>query len=121
MKMCNQVSPKVEKDDLSEAQLHGRSDKMNNLIRPCHVLWRADYSRKPERGVLLLRRFCLPSIPTAFLDKHLPKRLWIMDGHQDREAVGGGVWGRASAGQGVSLGNHLHPSPMKLGGRREDT
>ncbi|OBS71602.1 hypothetical protein A6R68_13821, partial [Neotoma lepida] len=50
MKMCNQVSPKVEKDDLSEAQLHGGSDKMNNLIRPCHVLWRADCSRKPERA-----------------------------------------------------------------------
>lgn len=81
MKMCNQVSPKVEKDDLSGAQLHGGSDKMNNLIRACRILWRAGCSRKPARGevrhqgtdakALLFTKHIL----TAVLDKHLPKRL----------------------------------------------
>lgn len=34
-----------------------------------------------------------------------------MDGDQDREAVGGGSWGRARTGQGVSLGIIFTPVP----------
>lgn len=44
-----------------------------------------------------------------------------MDGYQDREAAGVGLWGRASTGQGVFSEEHLYPGPMKLGRRREDT
>lgn len=71
---------------------------------------------KPDTRVLMLRRFCLPSILTAFLDKHLPKRLWIMDRHRDREATKG-LWGGASIGQGVSR-RHIF-TPVNEAGRKE--